>query len=423
MRRGTPRLNSKKAGLASASPAYASGVQLLEREAELSALEECIAAADLGEGRLVVISGEAGVGKTSLVEELSRRGSVARMLWGQCDPLQTPRALGPVLDVARTAGGDLAKLAESDDRQQLFAEFLAVCSVDGPPTVVVLEDLHWADAATLDFLAFAGRRMEHTRGVLVVTYREDLGRDHPLRTVLGDLATVRAVRRLRLEPLSAGAVATLAAPTAWDPNELLRLSGGVPFVVAELIAAAPGELTSVHDTVLARAARLSEEERELLDVVALLPEGADASVLAATVEGPEAAMGACIESGLLVHDGRTVAFRHELARQVIDASITPARRSRLHRRILAGLVEAGNCRRRDLRAPCRAGRRCGRSAPLRPPGGAEGGDAGFPPGGGRAVRASIAVRRWIAGRGPGCAARRVRTPSSSSWIARSTRSR
>ena len=86
----------------------------------------------------------------------------------------------------------LAKLAESDDRQQLFAEFLAVCSEDGPPTVVVLEDLHWADAATLDFLAFAGRRMDHTRGVLVVTYREDLGRDHPLRAVLGDLATVCA---------------------------------------------------------------------------------------------------------------------------------------------------------------------------------------------------------------------------------------
>ena len=97
-------MNSKKAGLASASPAYASGVQLLEREAELSALEECIAAAGLGEGRLVVISGEAGVGKTSLVEELSRRGSVARMLWGQCDPLQTPRALGPVLDVAAHRG-------------------------------------------------------------------------------------------------------------------------------------------------------------------------------------------------------------------------------------------------------------------------------------------------------------------------------
>ncbi len=265
------------------------------------------------------------------------------MLWGQCDPLQTPRALGPVLDVARAAGGDLAKLAESDDRHRLFARIpRGVLRSTDPPTVVVLEDLHWADAATLDFLAFAGRRMEHTRGVLVVTYRDELGRDHPLRSVLGDLATVRSVRRLRLEPLSASAVATLAASTSWDPTEVLRLSGGVPFVVTELIAAAPGDLTSVHDTVLARAARLSAAERELLDLVALLPEGADASVLATTVEDSEPGVEACIESGLLVHDGRTVVFRHELARQVIDASITPARRSRFHRRILAGLIEAGD---------------------------------------------------------------------------------
>jgi DNA-binding CsgD family transcriptional regulator len=335
-------LSSKKAGLVSASPAYAAHMRLLEREAELAALDECIAAANLGEGRLVVISGEAGVGKTSLVRELSRRGHQTRMLWGQCDPLQTPRALGPVLDVARAAGGDLAKLAESDDRHRLFAEFLAVCSLEGPPTVVVLEDLHWADAATLDFLTFAGRRMEHTRGVLVATYRDDLGRDHPLRSVLGDLATVRSMRRLRLEPLSASGVATLAASTAWDPVEVLRLSGGVPFVVTELIASAPGDLTSVHDTVLARAARLSPAERELLDLVALLPEGADASVFAAGVDDPEPAIEACIESGLLAHDGRTMAFRHELARQVIDASITPARRSRFHRRILAGLIDSGD---------------------------------------------------------------------------------
>jgi DNA-binding CsgD family transcriptional regulator/tetratricopeptide (TPR) repeat protein len=342
VQREKPVLSSKKAGLASAGPAYASSVLLLEREAELSAIEECIAAADEGEGRLVVISGEAGVGKTSLVRELGRRRASARILWGQCDPLQTPRALGPVLDVARAAGGDLAKLAETDDRHRLFAEFLAMCAVEGAPTVVVLEDLHWADAATLDFLTFAGRRMEHTRGVLIVTYRDELGRDHPLRSVLGDLATVRSVRRLRLEPLSASAVATLAASTSWDPIEVLRLSGGVPFVVTELIAGEPGDLTSVHDTVLARAARLTGAERELLDLVALLPEGADATVLATTVEDVEAAVEACIASGLLVHHSGTLMFRHELARQVIDASITPPRRSRFHRAILAGLIDAGD---------------------------------------------------------------------------------
>ncbi len=337
-----PLLSSKEAGLVSTSPAYASDVQLLEREAELSALDECIAAADQGEGRLVVISGEAGVGKTSLVRELGKSGSSFRMLWGQCDPLHTPRPLGPVVDVARGAGGDLAKLADSDDRHRLFVELIGACSLDGPPTVVVLDDLHWADAATLDFLVYAGRRMEHTRGVLIITYRDDLGREHPLRTVLGELATVRAVRRLRLEPLSAGAVATLAATTAWDPSEVLRLSGGVPFVVTELIASEPGDLTSVQDTVLARAASLGAAERELLDVVALLPGGAGASVLAAATDDPDAVTEACVESGLLVHDGCTLAFRHELARQVIDAAITPARRSRLHRGILAGLIESGD---------------------------------------------------------------------------------
>ena len=167
---------------------------------------------DLGEGRLVVVSGEAGVGKTSLVREAcSRRRYTARVLWGQCDPLQTPRALGPVVDVARAAGGDLARLANSDDRYRLFAAFLTSCAEGGDVTLVVMDDLHWADAATLDFLAFAGRRMEQTRCVLVITYRDDLRREHALRGVLGDLATVQALRRLRLDPLSGSAVAALAA--------------------------------------------------------------------------------------------------------------------------------------------------------------------------------------------------------------------
>ena len=225
---------------------------LLEREAELAVLDECMASAAAGEGRLVVISGESGVGKTALVKELcARRRSVARELWGQCDPLQTPRALGPVLDIARAAGGGLAKLADSDDRHHLFTEFLAACAEDGPPTLAVLDDMQWADAATLDFLAFAGRRVDRTRCVLIVTHRDDLRRDHPLRAVLGELATVSVLRRLRLDPLSASAVATLAASTPWDPAEVHRLSGGVPFVVTELLAAVPGDLTSVHDTVLA----------------------------------------------------------------------------------------------------------------------------------------------------------------------------
>ncbi len=163
--------------------------KLLEREAELSVLDDCLSSAAAGEGRLVVISAEAGGGKTALARELcaSQRAS-ARILWGQCDPLETPWALGPVLDIVRAAGGDLAKVAETDDRHRLFTELVTSWSEGETTTVAVIEDLHWADAATLDFLSFAGRRMDLTRGVLVITCRDEMSRDHPLRRVLGDLA-------------------------------------------------------------------------------------------------------------------------------------------------------------------------------------------------------------------------------------------
>ena len=225
------------------------------------------------------------------------------MLWAQCDPLQTPRALGPVLDLARAAGGELASLAETDDRHRLFAELIRSWTEQDVPVVAVIDDLQWADAATLDFIVFAGRRLDLTRCVLIVTLRDEIARDHPLRGVLGDLATAEALRRVRLAPLSEGAVAELAAETHWDARELHRLSVGVPFVVNELLTAEPGALTSVHETVLARTGRLDAEAREVLDAVALLTEGAPVPVLVAALGDSEGAIEACVEAGLLVHDG------------------------------------------------------------------------------------------------------------------------
>ncbi len=320
----------------------AQAARLLERQSELAALDDCLASAAAGEGRLVVISGEAGVGKTALAKMLcaSQEGS-AQILWGQCDPLETPRALGPVLDIARAAGGDLAKLADTDDRHRLFAEFVASWTDADSTVVAVIDDLQWADAATLDFIAFAGRRLDLTRCLLVVTHRDEVARDHPLRGVLGDLVTAPALRRLRLAPLSESAVAQLAASTDWDARELHRLSAGVPFVVTELLTAEPGALTSVHDSVLARAGRLDQDAREVLDAAALLSDGAPMSVLLDAFGESERGIDACVDAGLLVHDGQTVAFRHELARQVVDGAIAPTRRTRLHHAILGGLLDAG----------------------------------------------------------------------------------
>jgi DNA-binding CsgD family transcriptional regulator len=316
--------------------------RLLERQSELTVLDDCFASAAVGDGRLVVISGEAGVGKTALARELcaSHRGS-AQVLWAQCDPLHTPRALGPVLDLAGAAGGDLANLADTDDRHRLFAEFIASWTNASSAVIAVIDDLQWADAATLDFVTFVGRRLDLTRCVLVVTHRDEIARDHPLRGVLGDLATAQALRRLRLAPLSERAVAQLAAETQWDAGELHRLSAGVPFVVNELLTAEPGALTSVHDSVLARTGRLDAEAREVLDAASLLSDGAPVSVLRQALAGSERGIEACVEASLLVHDGHTLSFRHELARQVVDTAITPTRRARLHHAILRGLLAEG----------------------------------------------------------------------------------
>ena len=164
-------------------------MNLLERSSALGELGGLLAAAAAG-GRVVLLAGEAGIGKSALVRRFAERQSAdARFLLGACDPLLTPRALGPLHDIARQTGGRLAELlAAGGPREAVFAAFLDELHLGGRPRVVVVEDAHWADEATLDLLVFLGRRMERTRALLLVTYRDDeVGAEHPLRGVLGTL--------------------------------------------------------------------------------------------------------------------------------------------------------------------------------------------------------------------------------------------
>jgi len=141
-----------------------------------------------------------------------------------------------------------------------------------PPVIAVIEDLHWADAATLDLVKFLGRRIRQVPALLVLTYRDDeLGPRHPLRIVLGDLATSAAVRRIPLTPLSVAAVQTLAAGQRLDAAALHRRTGGNPFFVTEALASHEGGIpVTVRDAVLARAARLSPDARAALDAAAII---------------------------------------------------------------------------------------------------------------------------------------------------------
>lgn len=205
-------------------------MDLFERESFLATLAEYAADARNGDGRLVLVSGESGIGKTALLEAFQRLGPAARWLWGACDGLLTPRPLGPLFDIGPQAGGELAELCrQGASRDRLFAALVGELSASAAFTVVVIEDVHWADEATIDLLSFLGRRLGRMPALLLVTYRDDeLGEDHQLRVVLGDLATQRATRRMRVPALSVAAVRALAGRRDVDAAELHRVTAGNP---------------------------------------------------------------------------------------------------------------------------------------------------------------------------------------------------
>ena len=321
--------------------AGASGV-LLERAGELSVLADCLEAVGRSaHGRVLLVSGEAGVGKTTVLRRFcEERGQSARVLWGACDPLFTPRPLGPLLGVAEGSGGELAAVVGSGAMPHEVVAALARELSVRAPTVFVLEDVHWADEATLDVLRLLARRVETVPALLVASYRDDeLDRAHPLRIILGELATSRTVGRMKLARLSPRAVARLAEPYGVDAVELYRKTVGNPFFVVEALAAgAEGIPDTVRDAVLARAARLSSAAGAVLEAVAVVPPQAELWLLEALIGAEADRLDECVTSGMLVVEPAGVTFRHELARLALEESVPPQRKVGLHRRALVALA-------------------------------------------------------------------------------------
>ncbi len=203
----------------------------------------------------------------------------------------------------------------------------------------MLEDLHWADEATLDLVRLLARRIEGAPALIVVTYRDaELGRAHPLRLALGELAR-ESVTRIGLKPLSPGAVESLARPYGVDPSELHGRTSGNPFYVTEALAAGGAALpASVREAVLARAARLPDGARTLLEAAAIVPPRTELWLLEAIAAGDLEHLEACLSAGMLRAEGDRVAFRHEIARVAIEDTLLPDRRIALHRRALAALT-------------------------------------------------------------------------------------
>jgi len=253
--------------------------------------------------------------------------------------LITPRPLGPFLDIAQVTGGELQKLVESGARPHQVATAL-MCELGvRVPTVLVLEDVHWADGATLDVLRLLGRRLRGVPALVLASYRDDeLERTHPLRMLLGELVTSETIGRLKIDPLSLEAVASLAGPGV-DTDALYRKTGGNPFFVTEALASGGAEIPpTIRDAVLARCARVSARARTLLDAVAVVPSDVELWLLEALV-GETNGLDECLASGMLTAAPGGVAFRHEFARLAVEESLAPNKKVALHRKALAALAD------------------------------------------------------------------------------------
>jgi tetratricopeptide (TPR) repeat protein len=245
------------------------------------------------------------------------------------------------LDVAETIGGELQDVVDDGGKPYAVATALIRELGARERTVLVLEDLQWADEATLDVVSLLGRRIDSVPALAIFTYRGDeLDRRHPLRMLLGAVATASSVLRLEIPPLSREAVAELAEAHGVDGEELYRKTGGNPFFATEAIAAGESELPqTVREAVLARAARLSPAAETLLGAVAIAPPSVEPWLLERLAGDDLAAIDECLASGMLVDRPTGSAFRHELARLAVEEGLAPGRRLDLHRRALQALAD------------------------------------------------------------------------------------
>ena len=316
-------------------------VPLLERESQLASLRQYAAEARGRAGRLVLVSGEAGVGKSSLVELLQEELADARWVWGACDGLFTPRPLAPLRDVARSVGGELLEAVRSGlPREETFDAALRWLEDAQDLVVLVVEDVQWADDATLDLLRFLGRRLRDLPVLLVVTFRDDaLAPAHTLRVALGELSGWRWTRRIDLPPLSPAGVRRLAEGTTHRADELHRLTGGNPFFLVEVLGAHGDEVpASARDAVLARAAGLDEPARQALEIASLDGYRVEATLVGAAAGVEAGTLDELVSAGLLTTDGDDLRFRHELSRRAVESAVPPHRRTAGHRALIDALV-------------------------------------------------------------------------------------
>lgn len=282
---------------------------------------------------MVLVCGESGSGKTTFVDRFLHSWAHAeRIRWAACDPLPTPRPLGPFHDLA-------ADFAESTREALSHGPFEICAAVFGElaaqPTILVIDDLHWADQATVDLLRLLLRRIGQTNSLVIGIVRDnEMSTTHPMRLLLGDVAQSRLATSITLPPLSLAAVTELIGDRHIDPLWLHRTTGGNAFFVFEMLDHSGDELpASVRDSILSRTVGLDADEWDLLHLLACAP-GPIPGYLIAHLGITESTLRTLHEANFVRRSDRGLAFRHDLCRLAIASVMPPGAETAIHRRMI-----------------------------------------------------------------------------------------
>jgi DNA-binding CsgD family transcriptional regulator/tetratricopeptide (TPR) repeat protein len=312
-------------------------MELIERDPFLALLEAKLLSIANGEGHCILVSGEAGIGKTAVVKAFCKQQQGNCTIYqGTCDALFTPRPLAPLYDIVWQVRSDLWPASHTiEERSELFLKFFHELSIRKEKTLIVFEDVHWADEATLDFIKFFSRRVVQLQCLFILTYRDDeIHSKHPLRNVLGDLSP-DTVTRIQLPPLSKEAVYKLAEVKGYDAENVFRISGGNPFYVNEILATySPGVPENVKDAILAVYDRQEEGTKNAWQICSVIPEGLEINRFAKIKATWDREVDHCFALKIIVVKNDRVIFKHELYRRTIEDSLSPFKRIELNKKIL-----------------------------------------------------------------------------------------
>jgi DNA-binding CsgD family transcriptional regulator len=312
-------------------------MELVERDGFLSLLQAKHAAVAAGEGHCVFVSGEAGIGKTSLVKTFcSSLKDKSRVYQGTCDALFTPRPLAPLYDVLSQRHSPLLKAGGNmEERTVLFTGFLQELGDEAQTVVIVFEDIHWADEATLDFIKFFARRITQLHCLFLLTYRDnEIYAEHPLRNVLGQLPA-GSYTRMQLPPLSKNAVEKMAEEKGLNGQDLYVISGGNPFYVTEILASSnAGVPENIKDAILPVYSRQTDKLKEVWELLSVLPAGIRLKYIEQWDASQIAGIDRNLDSSVLILEKGQLTFKHELYRRTIETSLSPLKRVALNKKVI-----------------------------------------------------------------------------------------